>query len=224
MLTPTIQSTPAAAAQSQRTTQKDLGKKDIFLKLLVAQMQHQDPLKPQDATKMSSQLAQFNMVEQQTKSNKLLQQLIDAGGGNKSNGAAGSNGASYLGHTVTIQQNGIYYDGSNQSSTVNLSEPASKAIVYILDANGTPVKTMALRNMPAGPSQIVWDGSTDSGAKAAQGNYKIEVSAVNANGGTVKNSIQRAGVVSAVRFTANGTELVVGGVSTTLDKVTELRL
>lgn len=222
MLTPTIDTN--TAPQPTRTTQNDLGKKDIFLKLLVAQMQHQDPLKPQDATKMSSQLAQFNMVEQQTKSNKLLEQLVASSGGGSNNAVNSSNGASYLGHTVTFNQNSIYYNGTSQTSTVNLSEPATKAIAYIFDGNGNPIKTINLSNLPAGPTKIVWNGTTDSGAKAPQGNYTIEVSASNANGGTVKNSIQRAGVVNAVRFNANGTELVVGGVTVSIDKVAELRL
>jgi flagellar basal-body rod modification protein FlgD len=36
---------------------------DTFLKLLVAQMQHQDPLQPTDSSQMMSQLAQFSQVE-----------------------------------------------------------------------------------------------------------------------------------------------------------------
>ena len=38
--------------------------KDAFLKLLVAQLQHQDPLKPMEGTEFVTQLAQFTAVEQ----------------------------------------------------------------------------------------------------------------------------------------------------------------
>ena len=223
MLTPSITSTPAAAIQSQSTPQNDLGQKDVFLQLLVAQMQYQDPMKPQDPTQMSSQLAQFNMVDQQTQTNTLLQQLVDGNGSQQNVGATSGSGASYLGHTVTVSQNEIYFDGTTQNAIVNLSSPAAQATVYIMDSNGTPIKTFTLNNLPQGTSQLTWDGSTDSGATAAIGNYQIQVSSVDANGSTVTNSIQRSGIVDAVRFTSNGTELVVGGIPTTLDKITELR-
>ena len=38
--------------------------KDTFLKLLIAQIQHQDPLKPTDGTQFLAQLAQFSQLEQ----------------------------------------------------------------------------------------------------------------------------------------------------------------
>ena len=39
--------------------------RDAFLKLLVAQLSHQDPLKPMEGTEFVTQLAQFTAVEQQ---------------------------------------------------------------------------------------------------------------------------------------------------------------
>ena len=42
----------------------DNSDKDLFLKLLVAQMKNQDPFNSQDPTQYITQLAQFNMLEQ----------------------------------------------------------------------------------------------------------------------------------------------------------------
>jgi flagellar basal-body rod modification protein FlgD len=42
-----------------------LANEQTFLKLLVAQMQHQDPTQPQDGTQFVTQLAQFSSLEQQ---------------------------------------------------------------------------------------------------------------------------------------------------------------
>lgn len=222
MLTPNVTTSTATAGQA-RPQQADLGKKDIFLKLLVAQMQFQNPLKPQDATKMSSQLAQFNMVEQQTKSNKLLQELVSAGGSSSAVQQPRS-GADYLGRTVTINQSNIYYNGNTRNFSAVLNEPATEARVFIMDDKGNPVRTMTLGNMAAGANPITWDGKTDSGATAATGNYTIQISASNLNGGTVSNVIQQSGIVDAVRFTNSGTKLIVAGTPVPITDITEIRL
>jgi len=219
MLTSSVTSTAPHAAK--RTSQSDLGKKDIFLKLLVAQMQYQNPLKPQDPTQMSAQLAQFNMVDQQTKSNTLLQQLVSSGG---SSAQQPLSGASYLGHTVTVNQNTITYNGSNQNFSAVLDGPATQALVSIMDSNGNPVRTMSLNNPVSGANPVIWDGKMDTGATAPQGNYTVQISATNINGGTVGSTIQRSGLVDAVRFTASGTQLMVGGSPASITDISEIRL
>jgi flagellar basal-body rod modification protein FlgD len=49
-----------------------------FLTLLIAQMKHQDPTDPMDATEQVSQLATFSQVEQSVKMNSNLQAMIQA--------------------------------------------------------------------------------------------------------------------------------------------------
>ena len=49
---------------------------DTFLKLLVEQLKHQDPLAPQDGTQFVAQLAQFNSLEQLISINERLGQLV----------------------------------------------------------------------------------------------------------------------------------------------------
>ncbi len=55
---------PTAAAQQAR--QQGVLGKDDFLKLLVGQMQNQDPLSPSDPTQQMSQMTQFSILEQIT--------------------------------------------------------------------------------------------------------------------------------------------------------------
>lgn len=53
-------STAAPATTADKS--KQLGKQD-FLKLLMAQLQNQDPMKPMDDTQMIAQMAQFSALE-----------------------------------------------------------------------------------------------------------------------------------------------------------------
>ena len=43
---------------------KDLASEETFLKLMIAQLQNQDPLKPVDSTQFVTQLAQYSSLEQ----------------------------------------------------------------------------------------------------------------------------------------------------------------
>src|ERR1700742_304304 len=80
----------AAAAQSQASQassltsalgdDKGLGE-NAFLKLLVAQMKNQDPLKPMDNTDFVAQLAQFSNLEQVMGINTRLDTLAAQGQG-----------------------------------------------------------------------------------------------------------------------------------------------
>ncbi|TLS68949.1 flagellar hook capping protein [Mariprofundus erugo] len=222
MLTPTVTSASQLNQPAARTTQNNLGSKDIFLKLLVAQMQFQNPMKPQDPTQMSSQLAQFNMVEQQTTSNTLLQKLIDAGAAGSASATAG--GANYLGHTVTINESNINFDGTNpQPFDVSLDAAASAVQISVTDANGNVVRTAQLGAMTAGNTPLTWDGTTDTGTIAPAGAYTLSVTALDAGGNAVGCKVQRTGIVDAVRFGANGTELMVGGIAASLANITEIR-
>ncbi|MDA1312186.1 MAG: hypothetical protein O2968_02525 [Acidobacteria bacterium] len=65
----------ATAASDRSGNQVLLGDQtgqDTFLKLLVTQIQNQDPLSPQDPTEFVSQLAQFSSLEQLLQMSKSL--------------------------------------------------------------------------------------------------------------------------------------------------------
>ena len=80
MSSPYVQKLAAAASQTSDTgtqdTLKNIGK-DEFLKLLVAQLQNQDPLNPVQNEAFVAQLATFSSLEQLISINKAVQQLAD---------------------------------------------------------------------------------------------------------------------------------------------------
>lgn len=65
---------PSNASQAQeRSTDMDY---DAFLRLLIAEMKHQDPLNPTDASEYVSQFASFSVVEQAIQTNRKLDDML----------------------------------------------------------------------------------------------------------------------------------------------------
>ncbi|MBN4082408.1 flagellar hook capping protein [Mariprofundus ferrooxydans] len=214
-----------ATTEQSRTTKNNLGKKDIFLKLLVAQMKNQDPLKPQDATQMSSQLAQFNMVEQQTSTNKWLEQMAGNGGF----GVGGSSrldtaSAGYLGRTVTVNQNTVQYNGGNPNFSTDLPVDAASVQIIVRDSAGQAIRTMDMGPMRQGMNAMNWDGLNDLGAAAPLGTYTIDMTAIDMQGADIAANIQRSGVVDTIRLASGNVQLMVGGIAANLQDVTAVRL
>jgi len=65
------------AAAPADTAQSSLGQEDLF-KILLTQLNYQDPLKPMDNQEFIAQLAQFTSLEQTQQMNQKLDQLLQS--------------------------------------------------------------------------------------------------------------------------------------------------
>ncbi|TMQ08727.1 MAG: hypothetical protein E6J90_32710 [Deltaproteobacteria bacterium] len=181
------------------------GSKDEFLKLFMAQLEHQDPLNPQDGASMVAQLAQFSSVEQATETN---QHLADLAAAQSSTSSASL--SSLVGRTCNAGAADFQLDrgAAPPALQVTATGAMTGASVVITDDSGKEVRRLAI---PAGATstQVAWDGATASGAPAAPGSYHITVEP-----GTTSAAItaQWHGRVDAVELTSNGPRLRIGGV------------
>lgn len=94
-------STSTTTTDAVSATKPTLGYDD-FLKLLLAQMQNQDPLKPIDSTEYVSQLATFSNVEQGIKQNAKLDQILITSNLSQAGNAIGKRVTSADGETTGI--------------------------------------------------------------------------------------------------------------------------
>lgn len=119
------------------TAPNDQMGKDTFLKLLVAQLQYQDPSNPADATQFIAQTAQFTVVEKLGDLSTLEQNLLTA--------TQAQSAASLVGRTVT------WVDGAGKSHTgpvsaANLGSPPT------LTVGDQTVDLSAVTAVTAGPT------------------------------------------------------------------------
>jgi len=210
-----------AQAVPEKTDRNDLGQKDIFLKILVAQMQNQDPLKPQDASQQSTQLAQFNMVEQQISTNELLTSMLANSQAGNSEMATAS---SYLGHQVLADSSSFTFDGSTPAQfSADLQSDATAADVQIVDSFGQTVRTIHNSFLPSGMNNLNWDGKTDAGTTARPDNYIIRIAATDSKGQPVPASTSISGQVTAVRLTPEGVNIMIGKTPISMASIKEIQ-
>ncbi|MHB8070138.1 MAG: flagellar hook assembly protein FlgD [Desulfobaccales bacterium] len=217
---PTTNSTTTASssATGALTNSTTMGKDD-FLKLLTAQLQHQDPLSPEDPKDFVAQLSQFSSLEQLINLNTTMGTL-----GTSLTNLQGSQqmtqGLSMLGKTVKAQGN-IFTVASGKPGDMSyvLSGAASSAKVSIMDSSGKVVRTMELGGRSAGENQISWDGKDNSGNAVADGTYSFSVSALDAKGNAVTAAALVTGKVEEVLQDSGKIYLKINGKLVTLDNI-----
>ena len=181
----------AASAKDTATSSTDEAQ-DRFLKLLVTQLKNQDPLNPMDNAQMTSQLAQMSTVTGIEKLNSTLNTLVGDIGSSQSMQAAGM-----IGKTVLVPGKNLTLSKSEAYAGVNLANDADQVTLKIMDSTGAVIQTQKLGAHDAGIFNIAWDGSTDAGAKAADGAYTFSVEAVQGETKVTADALQ-VGTVSAL--------------------------
>jgi flagellar basal-body rod modification protein FlgD len=198
MVAPVNNTTTSSAAQlsSALSGNKAMGR-DAFLKLLVAQLKNQDPLKPQDNSAFVAELAQFSSLEQSMGVNDRLDQMML-----QNQGMANSNVVNMVGQIATVKGSLITTDGSGIGVPVSFSQDraSGSTVVQIQDASGRIVRTLDLGERPVGISKITWDGRSDDGLVQPAGTYAVNVKAADEDGGTVVVSQETTGTISGVAF------------------------
>jgi len=198
-----------------------MGKED-FLKLLVTQLKYQDPLSPMEGTEFASQLAQFSSLEQLTNLNQSVNLSIE---GNYILAQSINNtlAATLIGKRVKLAGATIVKNGQdNVQLGYTLPGSASSIKVNIKDGNGNIVKTFDSPPSKAGDSKLLWDFTDNNGNKLPDGTYTFEVVAKNSSGDDMTVTLFKWGKIDGIRFSENGTTLVVDGNEYLLSDILEI--
>jgi flagellar basal-body rod modification protein FlgD len=127
---------------------------DRFLKLLVAQLNNQDPMNPMDNAQMTSQMAQINTVTGISQLNETMKSMAG-----QFTAMQVMQGTSMIGHDVLMQSNMLSVNAGTANGAIDLSGNADKVSVQILSPGGQLLDTINLGAQSAGLHPFSWDAS-----------------------------------------------------------------
>ncbi len=185
-----------SGGSSATTAANDAGSADRFLKLLVTQMQNQDPLNPMDNAQITSQMAQINTVAGLQTLNTSVQGL-----GAQFMQMQALQGAALVGHEVTLQGNRMAVNGDTGMGYAGfeLGAPADVVKVEVLNPAGRVVDTLNLGALDGGRHDITWDARQADPALE----YRFRISA-SAGAQAVATTALMRDQVQAVSTTGGG--------------------
>lgn len=154
------------AATASGSAQKLSANYNDFLKLLMTQLQNQDPTSPTDVGQFTSELVQFAGVEQQIDTNTNLTKLIQL-----TQGTSLLQSSAMVGKQVEVDGDHLSLQGGKAGLrfTLAASQPVK---VAVLNAAGTTVREAELAGR-AGANDWTWDGKDRDGRTLPDGAYGV---------------------------------------------------
>lgn len=214
-----IAQTTAAAAANATTpakTNKISADFDTFLKMLTTQLKNQDPLKPIDSADYAVQLATFSGVEQQVKTNQLLENL----------GAQfGVMGMSQLAAWVGQEARAagpVWMDGDAVTLAPEPKAGADRAVLVVMDAAGMMVSR---EDIPPTATAYDWFGADIEGNPLPQGKYTLSVESYSGDRLLATAPVQAYSRIMEAKNGPAGTTLILeGGIEVAAKDITALRV
>lgn len=209
---PTQSPIPSAGSNARSVLSSDF---ETFLKMLTAQARFQDPLEPMDSSEYAAQLAQFSSVEQQVRTNDLLNAMM---------GHLASSNMAQLAGWIGMEArsaSGAYFDGSPVTIVPSPASAAEDVDLIVYNAAGEEVQRQKL---PISTDPIQWAGVQKDGTPFADGLYSFKVES-RTNGKVVDTTAAEAySRVTEVRTQGHGTILILeGGTAVPASSVSALR-
>ena len=192
-----------------------LGKTD-FLKLLVTQLQNQDPLNPSDPTEFTAQLAQYSSLEQLTNINDSMEAFDSMQAESERLSAL-----SLIGKNVISNADRFQYEGQPVELGYQFEDDMEQAALYVKNEAGQVVDKMQVNAPSAGEHFLSWPQDGDSG-NFTEGGYQLEVLGTKGDGTEVQGTTRVGSRVTGVDFTESGNTLLTPNGNISLADVTRV--
>jgi len=182
-----IQNTGTTVANTSNTTAanpKAQLDSQAFMKLLLVELQYQDPTSPMDTDKMLTQTSQLSALEAQNATKTAMENMTTAFQTSANYSLSSAIGKMADTGLSVLQVSG----GTGGKFDVYMPTDTTTATVSIVDSTGnTTYKTFTYAGDDAkskGVFQIDWDGTNNAGSKVADGSYYVKVDYTGTDGKT----------------------------------------
>jgi len=206
-----------SSATGSTSTPKDAMDESAFMKLLVAQLSHQDPMNPMDGTQMASQLAQFTSVEQLTKLNTAMATQTQAAQV-ATLASQSALSASLIGRQVEAAGNQVVVPSTGHGEIlVDVGGTGGKATLTLTDSTGATIATRELGSLRPGNSQTIQLPSD-----LPPGNWTYSLKVTDSSNASVAVTTYSSGIVTGVEFKNGEIVLQAGGLELSLSDLVRI--
>jgi len=207
----------ALAGQAGKTMEKD-----EFLKLLVTQLSHQDPLKPMESHEFASQLAQFSSLEQLQNMNGTMEESIMSDY-MMTQSINNTLATTLIGKTAVANGNKITFSGEPSNIQFNLNSSVETLTLTIKDSSGNIVRTITETELSEGLNSVDWDGKNSLGDTVIEGDYNYKITAYNNEGDLIQSQSLISGKIDGISYDENGIVLMINGNKINLNEILEIK-
>lgn len=165
-----------SAQQNTQAPENDASKLglDTFLKLMITQLNNQDPFKPMENGEFLGQIAQFGSVTGLDNLNKKMDELTTS----LTSGQALQAGSLIGREVLAPVDTGYLQTGGSLRGQVTLDASSSEVTMRVTDQAGQLVKELPLGAAQSGEFKFTWDGTNNNGDFMAPGLYNVQISAL----------------------------------------------
>ncbi|EAL2682476.1 flagellar basal body rod modification protein [Campylobacter coli] len=164
--------------------------KDAFLKLLLIELQHQDPTDPMDSDKMLTQTSQLSALEMQQNTNTTMQKMVETMQllSNSFSTSMSTSALGAIGKMATVSDNKIKLTGSDEIIALKMYLPEDSdengVTLEVYDSNNKLVfsEKSGEQSISQGLFTMEWPGRNNDGVYAGDGEYTVKMVYNNKNG------------------------------------------
>ncbi|EAK5421138.1 flagellar basal body rod modification protein [Campylobacter coli] len=164
--------------------------KDAFLKLLLIELQHQDPTDPMDSDKMLTQTSQLSALEMQQNTNTTMQKMVETMQllSNSFSTSMSTSAIGAIGKMATVSDNKIKLTGSDEIIALKMYLPEDSdengVTLEVYDSNNKLVfsEKSGEQSISQGLFTMEWPGRNNDGVYAGDGEYTVKMVYNNKNG------------------------------------------
>ncbi len=164
--------------------------KDAFLKLLLIELQHQDPTDPMDSDKMLTQTSQLAALEMQQNTNTTMQKMVETMQllSNSFSTSMSTSAIGAIGKMATVSDNKIKLTGSDEIIALKMYLPEDSdengVTLEVYDSNNKLVfsEKSGEQSVSQGLFTMEWPGRNNDGVYAGDGEYTVKMVYNNKNG------------------------------------------